>query len=87
MGNVFKFEKETRTLVMFITVVLFMILAWTSYTVESKYCVYTTDFLCTTVESQEVVMALVCLLFMVISMLYLIMDFLGKIPQPTQNFK
>lgn len=78
--NMFKLEKEARTLVMFITAILFLILTWTSFTVEGVYCVYTTEFLCHVEPSTEFVMAMVNVLFMIITILYLVMDFMGKIP-------
>ena len=87
VGNVLKLEKESRSLFMFITAILFMVLTYASFTVESKYCVYTTEFLCETFASQEYVMAILCFMFLLITILYLIMDWLGKIPEqkPTVN--
>ena len=83
LGNIFKFEKEVRLLFMFITSVLFIVLTYASFVVESKYCVYTTEFICETVQSQEYVMAAVAFLLLIITLMYMIFEWLGKIPQPT----
>lgn len=87
LGNIFKLERETRLLMMFITAMLFMTLIFSSFNIEEKYCVYTTDFVCTTIETQEYVLAMISVMFLIITMLYIIMEFLGKIPQFKGKYK
>ena len=58
---------------------------FSSFTVESKYCVYTTEFVCENFSSQEIEMAVISFLLLIINLIYLIYDWLGKIPMPTKT--
>jgi hypothetical protein len=79
LTNILKLSKPSRRLIMIITMVISVVLMYASFSIEGSYCVYTTEFLCHTEESQSLVAAIIAFMYVILSILYIILDALGYI--------
>jgi hypothetical protein len=69
---------------MIIALVVTIPMMVSSYTIEEKYCVYLLDnssFVCTMQTYQDLTMVIITIMFMLVTMTYLILDFVGRVGQ------
>lgn len=77
LTNIFNLTKPSRRLVMIITLILAVILSYSSFMIEEKYCVYTTTFLCHMETYQSMELAILNFMFIILLILYIILDTFG----------
>jgi hypothetical protein len=82
LTNCLNLTHNNRRLLMIIVLVTTIPLMVSSFSIEAKYCVYTTDFICHTEVYQDLTMVVLTVMFEILTILFLILSFIGKIAEP-----
>lgn len=77
LTNCLDLTHNSRRLIMIIALVITIPLMVASYSIEEKYCVYTTEFLCHSEIYQDLTMVIITIMFMLLALTYLILDIIG----------
>lgn len=84
IANVFKLPKESRLLMMVISTILLIVMIFSSFYIEYQYCelpTNSTTFSCTVEPHTEILPALMFIMMLIISILYIFFEALGWLPQ------
>jgi len=80
LTDLIKLARGTRMTLMFISGILFFILTFSSFSIESVFCTYSTDWLCYTQTNYDYSLGILNILFGVLSIIYIMTDAFGWIP-------
>jgi hypothetical protein len=83
LTDLIKLMRGTRIFLMIISTVLFFYLAFSSFSIESKFCTYASGFLCTTQSTQEIPLVILNIGFASFGILYIILEEMGMMPRET----
>lgn len=79
--DIFVLQDKTRVGVMFISFILFVFLALSSFNIEQTFCEYSSGWQCTTNTSNTPSMAVLNVMFALLSLLYVLPSALSLMPK------
>jgi hypothetical protein len=80
LTDMIKLQRGTRIMLMVISAILFFVLALVSFNIEQTFCSYSSGWQCQTQSISDSSLGIINVLFGIISLLYIIMDVMGWLP-------